>query len=49
MQTFLRLSIGRADSTIDWQNHSIDKDGVLTREKRNHACNFIRFGGWVTG
>src|SRR5471030_3454927 len=41
----VRLSIGRADSTIDRQNHSIDKDGVLTREKRNYACDFIRLGG----
>jgi hypothetical protein len=47
----VRLSIGRADSTFDGQNHSIDKDCVFTREKRNHACYFIRCSGstdWET-
>src|ERR1700678_3722004 len=41
----VRLSIRRADSTVDGQNHSIDKDCVFTREKRNHACYFIRCSG----
>jgi hypothetical protein len=31
--------------TIDRQNRSIDKDGVLTREKRNNARDFIGCGG----
>src|ERR1700685_3411117 len=41
----VRLSIGRADATVDRQNHSIDKDCVFTRQKRNHACYFIRCSG----
>src|ERR1700677_2570415 len=41
----VRLSIGRADYTVDRQNHSIDKDCVFTREKRNHACYFVRCSG----
>src|SRR6202789_3426870 len=39
------MSIGRADSTVVRQRHSINKGDVLTREKRNYACDFIRCSG----
>ncbi len=40
----IRLAVGRMKAAVDRQNYSIDKDGVLAREKRNHARDFIGCG-----
>jgi hypothetical protein len=39
------LPVGRMETTVDRQNHSVDKDGVLTCEKCNHTRDFIGCGG----
>ena len=41
----IRLPVGRMETTVYRQVHTIDKEGVLTCEKRNDACDFIRCGG----
>jgi hypothetical protein len=33
----VRLPVGRLETTVDRQDHSIDKNGVLTCEKRDHT------------
>jgi hypothetical protein len=33
----IRLPVGRTEATINRQNDSVDKDGVLTCEKCNHT------------
>jgi hypothetical protein len=37
----VRLPVGRMETTVDWQNHSIDEDGVLTGEKCNHTRDMV--------
>src|ERR1035438_3610202 len=41
----VRLPVGRMETTVDWQNHSIDEDGVLTGEKCNHTRDIVWCGG----
>src|ERR1700677_2769764 len=41
----VRLPVGRMETTVDWQNHSIDEDGVFTSEKCNHTRDIVWCGG----
>src|ERR1700722_16241064 len=41
----VRLPVGRLETTVDRQDHSIDKNGVLTCEKRDHTRDLLWGGG----
>ena len=40
----IRLPVGRPDTTVDRQNHSIDKSGVITREECDRAGDIVGNG-----
>src|ERR1700684_3230221 len=40
----VRLPVGRMETSVDRQDHSIDKDGVLTGEKGNYTRDIVRCG-----